>query len=452
MTSALISSSTRWKRRYIGSLRAYVVWAAAATTYDRYIVPMVVAIGPYHRHSPHLHGMEKVKRVAAHHFIRKAAEEEGRSYEEMYKEMYVAVCTVADKVRRRYANDVMARINGDDFARMMFCDACFLLQYMLCLSYSVGSVEDRKVDSSLRRFFFSNRACIENDVMLLENQLPWMVLDVLRKFSSVKIEEFIEEMGNKFQIREDLKEDESPKWDPKCSPPHLLGLLRLYKIRLGGEAPNPPAHDDGGLGSDGPAGSKETEAAHGHGHGDGLRQVSVSSAIELAEIGVRLKPSKTADFMDMGMMRGTFLGKLFLAPLSLDCTRASWLVNMAAFEVCTASRFHEDVNKTAVCSYIALLAMLMDREDDVHRLRKLHLVHGDHTNKEMLDFFKSLLKQLPDGGHQFARIMADIEFYKLNRSIRIKVYKFFYRYKKIMATVIFISAALAGIFKAVRSL
>ncbi|KQJ86353.1 hypothetical protein BRADI_4g04890v3 [Brachypodium distachyon] len=413
----------------------------------QYIVPMVVAIGPYHRGSPRLQEMAKVKHAAAHYFIDAASTISTYDYHKIYDEFF----PVAVNARSTYTSDVVAGIEDADFVDMMFRDACFLLQYMLCMSSSLGCREYFDVNPSLRRFFFSNRACIDNDVMLLENQLPWMVLDALRKFSPVKIEDFIAEMGNKFQIRQDLK-PESFVLDPEIyTPPHLLGLLRFYKLGRR-KAPKPHVPDYGP--------ENKTEAAHGL-----LKQISVSNAIELAEIGVRLKPSKTADFMDIGMKKGAFLenlfsgklflGNLFFVPLSLDSTKACWLVNMAAFEVCTVSRFKEDVQKTAVCSYIALLAMLMDRDEDVLRLRSKHLVHGNHTNKEMLDFFKSLAKHLPDNGYKFSCIMADIEVYKaykLNRWIWIRVYKFWYKHGKTVAVVISILGAIAGILKVILSI
>jgi hypothetical protein len=177
--------------------------------------------------------------------------------------------------------------------------------------------------------------------------------------------------------------------------------------------------------------------------------------MELEEIGVKLKPSGTDAFSDMDFVEGHPLGlrlrELSLVPLSLSDPRASCLVNMAAFEVCTASRFLEDPKKTAVCSYLALFAMFMVREDDVHKLRSQGLLHGPQSNIEMLTFFKTVMKHLPDSGSHFAHIMLKIAKYN-NNSYCAKVYKFVYNNLKTIIKVLSIIATLFGVYQAIQSL
>jgi hypothetical protein len=260
--------------------------------------------------------------------------------------------------------------------------------------------------------------------MLLENQIPWLVVEKLMSFKSVPVEKFTARLGLSFHIRRDL----DPKTfvlDDSNRPPHLLGLLRLYLA-----------------GSDSGRDSSSR---------NGPKSMSISSAIELAEIGIKLTASKTTDFSDMDIKKEFLLGELFMAPLCLDHLKVCWLVNMAAFEVCTSTSFMKDDESTVVSSYLAVLAMLMDREEDVHELRKKRLLQGELTNKETLDFFKSLTKHLY-GGPRYARIMVGIETYKSDRWIRIKVYKFVYNNIKTIVTVLSIIGALAGIMKTLLSL
>jgi hypothetical protein len=177
--------------------------------------------------------------------------------------------------------------------------------------------------------------------------------------------------------------------------------------------------------------------------------------MELEEIGVKLIPSGTDAFSDMDFVKGRLfhlpLRELSLAPLSLSNARASCLVNMAAFEVCTASSFLEDRNKTAICSYLAILAMFMVREDDVHRLRSQGLLHGPQSNMDMLTFFKTVMKHLPDSGARFAGIMKKIADYK-NNSFPAKVYKLLYTNRKAIVQVSSIIITLVGFYQAVLSL
>ncbi|OEL12660.1 hypothetical protein BAE44_0026321 [Dichanthelium oligosanthes] len=93
---------------------------------------------------------------------------------------------------------------------------------------------------------------------------------------------------------------------------------------------------------------------------------------------------------------------------------------MAAFEMCIGTE------PPVVCSYLAVLAMPMDREEDVHQLRAKRAVQGELVNRETLDFFKTLIKHI-SGSALYDRILGEIEDYKLKRWMWIKVHSFVYK-------------------------
>ncbi|EMS56232.1 hypothetical protein TRIUR3_23900 [Triticum urartu] len=524
------------------------------------IVPRVVAIGPYHHGKEHLKKMEEVKKAAASYFCPRWDLEPAKAYKE--------VLSVVEEVRGRYiADEIMEYSRGarlqqptipDDahFAAMMFRDACFLLLYMEAVySRSFGKEEDEEINASLRRYLFSNRDSIDNDIMLLENQLPWRVVQVLMDVGSEKnrkelfkvVGKFIAGMGNTFKICESLL-PETYVWDDKNNPPpHLLALLRRHKTEPGGtvvmvDGNNPPPHllallrrpvgtvfivdgnnpppdllallrrhktEPGGIvvwvdsipallriqqvesggnfvfvdATNPPpllqtktesdtqqAGNPQSSEKYKREEHVGrclplclprlpcqeenpmVTSVSAMSPMELEEIGIKLTDNQTAAFSDMDLVKGRLLSELSLAPLSLSDTRASCLVNMAAFEVCTASRYGDCPKNTAVCSSLALLAMFMARKEGVHKLRSKGLLHGPHSDKEMLTFFKSVVMHLPDSGSRFAYIMKEINEYKLKRYIRIILYKWFYNnYVTIIKGLSFLGT-LIGLYSAIHSL
>ncbi|CAM0884797.1 unnamed protein product [Alopecurus aequalis] len=393
---------------------------------DQYVLPLVVAIGPYHHDLPRLQEMESVKRVAAYHFIT----DSGRSYQEVYE----TFLPVADKVRGLYADDAVAGINDDRFAAMMFQDACFLLQYMVAMS-SVppkSSIDDFREDQLFQRFLFSNRASINNDIMLMENQLPWQVIEALRSFhfdpenEFDPVVQFIRMLLLTFNINHgvDSKTLRTPRLRGVTAQPHLLGLFRLYKTGVSSEQ----VHD----------GQK--------------KQGSVSvpvSATELAGIGIKLRSSKTPDLVDMWIRRGCLFDDFFLAPLYMDGLRACWLVNMAALELCTTSSFSDGT--ASVCSYLGLIAMLMSREEDVHRARAQGFLQGELTDKQMLSFFNTVTERISPGRGYF-EILADIEACKRRRWLRIMVHKFVSDNFKTIAAVLSVIGVLVGIFKTLFSL
>ncbi|CAM0879423.1 unnamed protein product [Alopecurus aequalis] len=384
---------------------------------SRYIVPKVVAIGPYHRDLDHLREMQKVKQVAAHQYISLCST--------TYEEIHETILKFAGIARNLYAKDVVAGIGDAEFVDMMILDGIFLLQYMIM------TVKPEHLFSSLLRCFHSNQACISNDIMLLENQLPWVVIQTLNEFNHypVSVEVFIAKMGRTFQVRGD-KNRETFRLNDLYTPPHLLGILRYYKV-----------------------GDSTRGLWKAYPDPDVTRPISKTiSVTELAELGIKLTASKTTKLMDMGIKKRPLFSQIFVAPLLLDEMRSCWLVNMVALEICIATDFRWDTTEMpVVCSYLAVLAMLMDREEDVHKLRSKQLVQGELTNMEMLNFFKSLIKHMR-GGPLYIQILEEIEDYRMKWWMLIKVHTFFYKNYKIITAVLSIIGVLVGIFKALPSL
>ncbi|CAO2168239.1 unnamed protein product [Urochloa humidicola] len=207
-----------------------------------YVVPSVVSIGPYHHGLRHLQETEEVKHAAAYSFCR----DSGRSVKEVYGKIF----SVAGDARSCYttttdsALSLVASMSHAEFAAMMFLDGCFLLQLM---------AKTRK--PPFLGLFMSSGPSILKDIFMLENQIPWLVLEALMEFSPGAVDVvrewivamvrkyFFESQEKKVPLRilqnfrmncqcgtEDKRytnENSFSNEDPNSKPPHLLGLLRF---------------------------------------------------------------------------------------------------------------------------------------------------------------------------------------------------------------------------------
>ncbi|KAJ1277060.1 hypothetical protein BS78_05G265100 [Paspalum vaginatum] len=180
------------------------------------------------------------------------------------------------------------------------------------------------------------------------------------------------------------------------------------------------------------------------------------SAIELAKIGITLKANKRTELIHMGVKKkGPIFGELFLAPVTLTRVCASCLVNMAALELSSTLHFSSDRaehEQSAVCSYLLLFTMFVDRKEDVHELRTKGLLQGGSglTDSEALYFFTSL-QSLRLGG-RYVQIMEDIEQYRTSRRMRTIIHTVYYNNKKTIITVFSVVAGVISILGTLKSL
>uniref|UniRef100_A0A6N2N5A2 Uncharacterized protein n=1 Tax=Salix viminalis TaxID=40686 RepID=A0A6N2N5A2_SALVM len=93
------------------------------------------------------------------------------------EDLYVKVKEDLQKARGCYPESITENFNDEEFSKMMFIDGCFILQFMHCLND-----ESEKLEMSDRQIFH-----VKRDLLLLENQLPFAVLDSLRKQRKVEV-------------------------------------------------------------------------------------------------------------------------------------------------------------------------------------------------------------------------------------------------------------------------
>ncbi|KAE8800954.1 hypothetical protein D1007_23453 [Hordeum vulgare] len=493
----------------------------------RYIEPLFVAIGPYHRHLPRVQEMERMKRVAVHQFMQdtgldwdallaaagvvaaqaralydippaqnqggddpaavqvpEAADqgepqphEQGAGQQEQNQD---GVGPAAEQALGAGVQEVLAAghhgiplpplpMSNAGFQEMLCIDAFFLLHYISMRD------ADNVPPSALAHLFYSRRSLIDNDIMLLENQIPFFVLTHLNELHPIFLRPFVAKLATNFHGHKSTRRI-PPFQHHGYTPPHLLALLRFCMKE---PVPAPPAPDAAGGPQQAPdagggpqqapdvedgaqapapdAGGGAPPALDAAGGPQQAPDVSITfTAIGLEEIGINLNVSDRNRFTDMAIRKRSFGPHLFKDPLLLGRelvlpqlflgnVSSNYLVNMAAWEVCTAESYVE--RDTIVCSYIRILAMLMHREDDVHQLRAVHLMEGELTDRETLDLITSLGKHLPMG-ERYVRMLASIEEYKLVTWFWIAVHKLFYLYFKKIATFFAAIGSLAGVFKA----
>ncbi|KAG5252725.1 UPF0481 protein [Salix suchowensis] len=154
------------------------------TCYD----PSLVSIGPYHHGKPELRDMEMLKVT----FTSKFVDDSGLSIQYLY-----------------------GKVAEVQFARMMFIDGCFILQFMHCLNG-----ESEKLEMSDRQIFH-----VKRDLLLLENQLPFAVLDSLRKQRYKNLSESNEIINDFLSLHIRSSSKPIPKWVPIALT--TLGLVMI---------------------------------------------------------------------------------------------------------------------------------------------------------------------------------------------------------------------------------
>ncbi|KAK9268638.1 hypothetical protein L1049_000395 [Liquidambar formosana] len=274
-----------------------------------------------------------------------------------------AMRELEQKTRDRYSEAF--DINSDDFVQMMVVDGCFVVE-LLRLYHKFDKEED--VDDPIFTTRWMLRT-LQRDLLMLENQLPFFVLEELFKLTSLVEEPSLVELTLKF-FDPLLPRENTPQPNPKIKFDHMLHVFRstfLSSVK------------------------DETSALV-------WRQLQTSASIplvrerqlihcvkELQEAGVKLKKREDRQLLDIN-----FEGRVLdIPPLYIDANTVPLLLNFVAYEQC------DQKAKPFFTNFFMFFDSLINTAKDVEILHKNGIInHALGSDKDVASLFNKLCKEI----------------------------------------------------------
>ncbi|KAI3885410.1 hypothetical protein MKX03_036302 [Papaver bracteatum] len=156
-------------------LRIFIIPTYIKRRDQAYYEPKMVSIGPYHYGKPQLEPMQRHKERALIHFLKRKPEIKIEQYQKELKH-------VVNDLRGCYEMvDELEKWKVDeDFVKLMLLDGVFLFEFLNVLRGNQASRDYAAIDP-----IFGNRGhnlnynYVMEDLLLLENQIPYKVLSTL---------------------------------------------------------------------------------------------------------------------------------------------------------------------------------------------------------------------------------------------------------------------------------
>uniref|UniRef100_A0A0E0MG41 Uncharacterized protein n=1 Tax=Oryza punctata TaxID=4537 RepID=A0A0E0MG41_ORYPU len=370
------AEASRWRRHCI-----YRVPACIKDIKPKAYQPQVVSLGPFHHGDPGLAPMEDHKRRALRHLLRRAARP--------LADFVAAVEAVADQLEAAYL-DLGDEWRGGDgearerFLEMMIVDGCFLLEVMRAAAAVAPAPAAGKPHAAAEEDYAENDPVfsrhgvlymvpyIRRDMLMLENQLPLLVLERLL-FVETERANVHSRVSNEDHINRMVLRFLSPSSrTPAAGTPlghHPLDVLRRSMLHGEYQARRHTSTRrgdyDGGAADDG---------------GDIIR-----SAVELYEAGIRFRRARTDSLHDIRFRHGV----LAMPPVAVDDSTEYMLLNMMAFE-----RLHPGAGND-VTAYVFFMDNIIDSAKDVALLSSKGIIQNAvGSDKAVAKLFNSISKDV----------------------------------------------------------
>ncbi|KAK9268540.1 hypothetical protein L1049_000294 [Liquidambar formosana] len=266
-----------------------------------------------------------------------------------------AMRELEQKTRVCYSEDF--NINSDDFVQMMVVDGCFVVE--LLRLYKKLDKED--VDDPIFTTRWMLRT-LQRDLLMLENQLPFFVLEELFKLTSLVEEPSLVELTLKF-FDPLLPRENTPQPNPKIKFDHMLHVFRSTFLSS--------VKDE--------TSALEWRQLQTHASIPLVRERQLIHCVkELQEAGVKLKKREDRQLLDIN-----FEGRVLdIPPLYIDANTVPLLLNFVAYEQC------DQKAEPFFTNFFMFFDSLINTAEDVEILHKNESLRTCERFIEMLMFPK----------------------------------------------------------------
>ncbi|XP_027925276.1 UPF0481 protein At3g47200-like [Vigna unguiculata] len=370
----------------------------------KHYLPRLVSIGPIDHDKRKLELGENYKLMWAAMYLERTQQHD--------QTLYQRIASNIEQLKERFAEDVIRDFPGDveKLSWMLFVDGCSLLQILDRGNLRHPEDLNVKVDQLV---------LVLQDVLLLENQIPYEVLKLLSdhqnddtlvdsmnkfldtnhhlspankdrkgkdqckaKFDNKEGNRSLDEYGytSDYIRNEDTLHQEHKIEVGKGSPFHLLD--QLHRRVVGGESQH-----------------QNTKRC--------FDTTTYRNIKELRAAGIKLKLGKSRRLRDIFFSyRWKFLcADLTLPEITVDDTTATTFHNLIAYEMCP-----DFENKFEISSFVAFMDSLIDHPEDVKELRSAKVLHNSlGSDEEVANLFNTISADLVPNCEIYSDVRREIE-------------------------------------------
>ncbi|KAL5764954.1 hypothetical protein ACOSQ2_017548 [Xanthoceras sorbifolium] len=337
---------------------------------EKAYTPQVVSIGPLHHHMDKLRPMEEHKRRYLQDFLRRT---------EANVIDYISIIKAnEERLRNSYAEDI--KLSSNEFVKMILVDAAFIIEILLKSTFS--NLQNRNDRIFTKPWMIAD---IMFDMCLLENQLPFFILEVLFAGANISmsskydnkpaiiklIHDFTKDSWDFSEIDDNLEKKNFNRVE------HLVDFLSICLVPSELDRP------------------KKTK----------LKTLTTPSVTELHQAGVKFKKASKKSLFDIEFNYGS--GILEIPHLKIVKETELLFRNLLAFEQCHGS-------SNCINDFIVLINHLVNTPKDVDLLIQFGIIENWLWDSDGVStLFHSLVKEtsiIPENFY-FSCLVEDMNGY-----------------------------------------
>ncbi|CAL8171917.1 unnamed protein product [Prunus armeniaca] len=335
---------------------------------EKAFVPDLISIGPFHHGEKDLQAMEEIKLWYLHCLL-----DRNPTSETSLENLVEAIKSMEQQCRECYEERI--DMSSEKFVEMMVVDGCFIIELFRKWAEEVPRNKDDPV-------FYTGwmQSALTKDLLLLENQLPWKVVDCLFHHTKEK-----DEPESKALLLLALKFfglfafDQDPHADGPLETEHLLDGIRNSLL----------------------ASSPQAET---HSYWE-----PIPSVTELLQAGVEFKRSRN-DTLD-NMLDITFEnGVMEILPIEIGENAESLFRNLIAYEQCDPS-----ITYCNFTSYAVILDNLINTSADADFLIQKKIVVTLLSKEDIACLFNRLYSDTVAGYFCYLKLTKNVNAYYQGR-------------------------------------